>query len=194
MNGAFAFEGVTKRYGAETALAGLDLDGRPGECLALIGHNGAGKTTLMKLALGLLRPSEGAVRLLGVEPAGRDGATVRRAVGFLPENVAFHDSMTGRESIAFYARLKRVPGIAGVSSRAVPWNRSGRGLLAEAVVTAKGCDYATRALGCPQRRWASPRSRARCLRSSARSSGSRVCAFRHWRYERIARANAGWSG
>jgi Cu-processing system ATP-binding protein len=113
MNGAFAFEGVTKRYGAETALAGLDLDGRPGECLALIGHNGAGKTTLMKLALGLLRPSEGAVRLLGVEPTGRDGATARRAVGFLPENVVFHDSMTGRESIAFYARLKRVPVSSG---------------------------------------------------------------------------------
>lgn len=109
MSATFEFEAVTKRYGAETALADLSLAGRPGECLALIGHNGAGKTTLMKLALGLLRPSEGSVRLFGADPTGRDGVAARRQIGFLPENVAFYDAMTGRELIAFYARLKRVP-------------------------------------------------------------------------------------
>jgi energy-coupling factor transporter ATP-binding protein EcfA2 len=81
----------------------------PGEATALVGHNGAGKTTLIKLLLGLVRPSQGSVSVLGVDPAGRQGAEARRALGFLPENVAFHGAMTGTELMNFYARLKGQP-------------------------------------------------------------------------------------
>jgi Cu-processing system ATP-binding protein len=56
--------------------------------------------------LGLVRPEQGAVRVLGVDPAGSRGAAARRALGFLPENVAFHGAMTGHELMGFYARLK----------------------------------------------------------------------------------------
>ena len=100
---------VTRRYGKLTAVQDVSLSLYPGEATALVGHNGAGKTTLIKLLLGLIRPSAGSVSVLGVDPAGRQGAQARRALGFLPENVAFHGAMTGTELMAFYARLKDQP-------------------------------------------------------------------------------------
>ncbi len=59
---------AVKRYGAVTALAGIDFAVRPGEVVALLGPNGAGKTTAVQLLLGLLRASDGEARLFGVEP------------------------------------------------------------------------------------------------------------------------------
>ena len=110
---AFGLTAVAKRYGALTALDGVTLDGQPGECLALVGHNGAGKTTLMKLLLGLVRPSAGSVRTLGAEPGSAAGDRARFALGFLPETIAFDAAMTGREVLAFYARLKRLAPSSG---------------------------------------------------------------------------------
>jgi len=99
--------GVTKRYGRVSAIEGVDLDLRAGEALALVGHNGAGKTTLVKLVLGLIAPTAGRVAVFGRDPAGAGAAGLRESLGFLPENVAFHGAMTGRELLGFYARLKR---------------------------------------------------------------------------------------
>ncbi len=113
MTAVAAIAGVTKRYGAVTAVEAVDLDLRPGESLALVGHNGAGKTTLVKLVLGLIAPSAGRVRVFGRDPATADGAAVRANLGYLPENVAFHGAMSGRELMAFYARLKGAPRRAG---------------------------------------------------------------------------------
>src|ERR1700712_4060067 len=59
---------AVKRYGAVTALAGIDFAVRPGEVVALLGPNGAGKTTAVQLLLGLVRASAGEARLFGVEP------------------------------------------------------------------------------------------------------------------------------
>ncbi len=106
MTSIAAIAGVTKRYGAVTAVEAVDLDLRPGESLALVGHNGAGKTTLVKLILGLIAPSVGQVRVFGRDPATTDGAALRAGLGYLPENVAFHNAMSGRELMAFYTRLK----------------------------------------------------------------------------------------
>jgi len=100
---------VTKRYGGVTAVQEISLALHAGEATALVGHNGAGKTTLIKLMLGLVRADAGTVRVLGVDPSGAKGVVGRRALGFLPENVAFHGALTGRESLAFYARLKGRP-------------------------------------------------------------------------------------
>jgi Cu-processing system ATP-binding protein len=101
-----SIRGATKRYRAVTAVAGVDLDLQPGETLALVGHNGAGKTTLVKLILGLIAPTEGKVRVFECDPATAEGAAVRQGLGYLPENVAFHAAMTGRELMGFYTRLK----------------------------------------------------------------------------------------
>ena len=99
---------LTKRYGTKAVLRDVSLSLGAGHCLALLGHNGAGKTTLMKVLLGLTAASNGEVRLLGQDPRGRSGAAARRAVGYLPENVAFEGAMTGRELLGFYAGLKGV--------------------------------------------------------------------------------------
>ena len=103
---ALALDAVVKTYGRETAVGGVTLDLAPGERLALLGHNGAGKTTLLKLALGLTRADGGRVTTLGCAPGSRGWTEAKRAIGFLPESVAFHGSMTGRETIRFYGRLK----------------------------------------------------------------------------------------
>lgn len=98
-------ENVRKTYNGHPVLDGIDLAVPEGKCVALIGHNGAGKTTLMKLILGLARPTSGRLEVLGVDPATAD-KSFRRQLGFLPENVAFHDELTGAHTLAFYARLK----------------------------------------------------------------------------------------
>lgn len=102
---AIVIDRVGKRYGAQEALADVSFALPEGALLALLGHNGAGKTTLMKLMLGLIRPSSGRVEVLGCDPAGA-ALDFRRHLGFLPENVAFHDEMTGRDTLIFLARLK----------------------------------------------------------------------------------------
>jgi Cu-processing system ATP-binding protein len=128
MTETIALSGVTKRYGPIIAVRDLDLTLDAGEVVALVGHNGAGKTTQIKMMLGLARPTAGAVRLLGADPTGDPG--VRAAVGYLPESVSFHLALTGRETLAFYARLKGVPlaalgrafaavGLDGAEDRAV---------------------------------------------------------------------------
>lgn len=107
--------GAVKRYGEKTVVRDVDLSVCAAEHMVLIGHNGAGKTTLMKLMLGLTHPSAGTVRVLGGDPATA-AAVQRRALGYLPESVAFHSAMKGREVLAFYARLK---GVAPAECRSI---------------------------------------------------------------------------
>ena len=83
----------------------IDLSVYPGERFALLGHNGAGKTTLIKLMLGLCRPTKGEILVQGRQITAAGVSQLN--VGYLPESVSFHDSMSGREVIRFYARLKR---------------------------------------------------------------------------------------
>ena len=102
---AIAARGLSRHYATHRAVDGVDFTLDAGTTLALIGHNGAGKTTLMKLILGLIRPTAGTLKVLGVEPANAP-LEHRRLIGFLPENVAFHDELTGTQTLRFYARLK----------------------------------------------------------------------------------------
>jgi Cu-processing system ATP-binding protein len=105
---AVEMDGLVKRYGAQAAVDGVSLSVPAGQRLALLGHNGAGKTTLMKLMLGITAPSAGRLMVLGEAP-GDVASPARRAIGFLPESVAFHDALTGAETLGFYARLKGRP-------------------------------------------------------------------------------------
>ena len=74
----------------------------------MVGETGSGKTTIMKMLSGFLEPDQGRITVDGVD-LGADARQVQRQLGYLPENVSFNMALTGRETLAFYARLKRVP-------------------------------------------------------------------------------------
>jgi Cu-processing system ATP-binding protein len=97
---------VTKTFGETRALRDVSFDVAPGERVALLGHNGAGKSTLMKIILGLITLDTGEVRVVDAAPGS---AAARRKVAYLPENVAFHPALTGREQIRYYLRLRGEP-------------------------------------------------------------------------------------
>jgi Cu-processing system ATP-binding protein len=107
MTATVSVNGIVKSYRAVQALRDVSFDLRPGQLSALVGHNGAGKTTLIKLMLGLIRADRGAIRVLNEDPAAGE-FSARRQLGYLPENVAFNAALTGRETLAFYARLKQI--------------------------------------------------------------------------------------
>lgn len=100
--------GLTKRFGKHVVLDGLDLDVRAGEWVLYLGQNGAGKSTTMRLLMGLSEPTSGAARVLGLDP-WREGAEVRRRVGFLPEDFQPYDYLTGREYLQFVGDLFDLP-------------------------------------------------------------------------------------
>lgn len=98
---------VAKRYGEIQAVDGVDLTVKAGEVFGLIGHNGAGKSTLFKMMLGLVAASAGEIRIDSRLVSGPGFREVRRRLGYLPENVVFYDNLSGLETLAFFARLKR---------------------------------------------------------------------------------------
>ena len=97
---------LTKLFGLLRALDAVDLEVAAGERVALLGHNGAGKSTLMKIVLGVLNGNGGTVQVAGHSPGER---VAREMTAYLPENVAFHPALTGREQIRLYLRLKGEP-------------------------------------------------------------------------------------
>ncbi|HHW45048.1 MAG TPA: ABC transporter ATP-binding protein [Desulfotomaculum sp.] len=81
--------GLTKIFGGQPAVDGLDLEVPRGSVFALLGPNGAGKTTTIKLLLNLLQPTAGEIRVLGLD-AAKDSAAVRRRVGYQAETQRFY--------------------------------------------------------------------------------------------------------
>ncbi|MCF6304637.1 MAG: ABC transporter ATP-binding protein [Rhodobacteraceae bacterium] len=96
---------ASKSYGDLHTVCDVSLNLDAGERVALLGHNGAGKTTLMRMVLGLTPLTSGQITVLGMAPGSRKA---RAAIGFLPESVAFHGALSGREQLHHFARLKSV--------------------------------------------------------------------------------------
>jgi len=105
MAAALVLEGVTKRYGAFTAVDDLTFTAGAGRIMGFLGPNGAGKTSTLRMALGLIAPTSGRVEVLGCD----DAAKVRSRIGFLPEERGLYRRMTPVAAIAFLAGLKGVP-------------------------------------------------------------------------------------
>jgi ABC-2 type transport system ATP-binding protein len=95
---------LTKRYGKQVAVNGLNLQVKQGEIFGFLGPNGAGKTTTLLMLLGLSEPTSGTARVCGHDPT-RDPLQVKRLVGYLPESVGFYEEMTAIQNLTYVARL-----------------------------------------------------------------------------------------
>ena len=112
MNAALAAAGLSRQLGSTAALAGVDIEVRPGEIVALVGLNGAGKTTLLRSLLGMLRPDRGSVMLHGVR---LDDLEPRAwsSVGHLVDQPMAYPELTVRRNLRLNATLRGVQDLAG---------------------------------------------------------------------------------
>lgn len=102
---ALRIHGLTKRFGALTAVDGLDLEVRRGEVVGLLGPNGAGKSTTIGMVLGLIAPTAGLAEIAGVNVA-RDPARALAAVGAIAEVPSFYPYLSGRDNLVALALVR----------------------------------------------------------------------------------------
>jgi ABC-type multidrug transport system ATPase subunit len=97
---------VRKTFGRLKALDDISFAVQPGEVVALWGANGAGKTTLIRCLLNLIA-FDGSISMAGLD-IRRSGKIVRQQIGFVPQELTFHDDLTVEDTFYFYARLKKL--------------------------------------------------------------------------------------
>ena len=102
---AIRTQGLTKHYGTVEALIDLDLDVVPGEVFGFLGPNGAGKTTTIRTLLDEIRPTSGTASILGLD-CRRDSVAIRRRIGYVPGDLAMYPSLTGRDTLTYFANLR----------------------------------------------------------------------------------------
>jgi oleandomycin transport system ATP-binding protein len=105
---AIVAEGLVKRFGDTTALAGVDLAVRTGSVLGLLGPNGAGKTTAVRIFATLLQPDAGRATVGGYDVLGQ-GHQVRALIGLTGQYAAVDENLTGAENLLFIGRLLGLP-------------------------------------------------------------------------------------
>jgi Cu-processing system ATP-binding protein len=101
---AILAEGLTKRFGRLEVLRGIDLAIPAGRITGLVGPNAAGKSTFIKAVLGLVRPDQGTLAVLGQRVNGDE--RYRRQVGYMPQTASFPENLTGREVLAMVRDLR----------------------------------------------------------------------------------------
>jgi len=105
---AVVTRGLTKRFGRVLAVDHLDLEVRRGELYGFLGPNGAGKSTTVRMLCGILQPTEGDGRVLGID-LRRDPERVKSVIGYMSQEFSLYDDLTVEENLAFYARVYVVP-------------------------------------------------------------------------------------
>lgn len=102
-------DGLVKRYGQVTAVDGIMLELRPGECLGLLGPNGAGKSTLIRSIVGRVIPDAGVISIFG---ARADSSAARNALGWIPQELALYPRLTCQENLQSFGRYHGLSGSA----------------------------------------------------------------------------------
>ncbi|MGH7560337.1 MAG: ABC transporter ATP-binding protein [Gemmatimonadales bacterium] len=105
--------GLRKAFGQLVAVEGLDLEVPRGEIFGLLGPNGSGKTTTIRMLTGLIPPTAGEARVVGIDVV-RDPESVRRRIGYMSQRFGLYPDLTVRENLDFYAGLY---GLAGVERK-----------------------------------------------------------------------------
>jgi ABC-2 type transport system ATP-binding protein len=95
---------LKRSFGKRVAVDGLSLSVAAGEIYGLIGPDGAGKTTTLRMLAGLLDPAGGQVRIVGIDPFGKDAA-FREALGYMPQQYSLYGDLTVAENLAFFREL-----------------------------------------------------------------------------------------
>jgi ABC-2 type transport system ATP-binding protein len=96
-------QGLVKKFGDFTAVDHVDFEVRSGEIFGFLGPNGSGKTTTIRMMLGLLPPTEGAITVLG-EDVRRDPAAIRGRVGYMAQRFSLYNDLTVKQNLLFYGR------------------------------------------------------------------------------------------
>jgi heme exporter protein A len=104
---AIELRGLIRRFGERIVLRDVSVSVAAGATLAVLGRNGAGKSTLLRILATLLRPHAGSVRVLG-EPLPRRAWAVRGRLGLLAHEPLLYRDLSGRENLAYHARLHGV--------------------------------------------------------------------------------------
>ena len=106
----FAVEthGLARTFGSKRAVDGIDLQVPAGSFYGFLGPNGAGKSTTIKCLTGLLLPSAGDMRILGLDPLAKP-VEIKRRVGVVPEDLALFDRLTGVETLSFVGQVHGMP-------------------------------------------------------------------------------------
>jgi ABC-2 type transport system ATP-binding protein len=102
---------LVRRFGATRALDGLSFEVNAGEMFGVIGPDGAGKTTAMRAICGLLRPDDGAVRVMGVDPF-RHPRSAAASIGYVSQRFSLYGDLSIDENIEFFARIHGVTDFA----------------------------------------------------------------------------------
>jgi len=105
---ALSIDGLTKEYGTLRAVDGLTLAIPEAEVFGLLGPNGSGKTTTINCLTGLLKPTQGTVKVLGFD-AQSQGLEARRVMGVSPQETAVYSYLTGEENVRLFGELSSVP-------------------------------------------------------------------------------------
>jgi ABC-type multidrug transport system ATPase subunit len=101
--------GLTRRFGRNQAVAGVDLELGPG-VFGLLGPNGAGKTSLLRMMATVIPPSSGRMRLLARDPGSYGPRKeIRRRLGYLPQDLGYYPAFTVLEFVEYFALLKEIP-------------------------------------------------------------------------------------
>jgi ABC-2 type transport system ATP-binding protein len=102
---------LCKQFGPVQALTNLNLSIMPGEIYGLLGPNGAGKTTTIKTILGLVEPTSGFVKVVGLDPS-TNSVEVKSRIGYVAENPVVYDSLSPRDFLEFVASIRKVDSVA----------------------------------------------------------------------------------